>query len=67
MDNYLIISRDECGNYRIRAEYNGRRYPTLTMVFYSKRGAVKEYRRHHGLTGKRFTVIDWTREGRRSA
>ena len=63
MENYLIISRDECGNYRIRAEYQGRRYPALTMVFYSKRGAVKEYRRHSGLKHKPFIVIDWTRKG----
>ena len=61
MENYLIISRDECGNYRIRAEYNGRRYKPLTMVFYSKRGAIKEYRRYNGLTHKRLTVIDWTK------
>lgn len=63
MDNYLIISRDECNNYRIRAEYQGRRFPGLTMIFYSKRDAIKEYRRHHGLTRKPFTVIDQTRKG----
>ncbi len=63
MENYLIISRDECNNYRIRAEYQGRHYPVLTMVFYTKRGAVKEYRRHYNLTRKPFITIDWTREG----
>lgn len=61
MDNYLIIGQDECGNYRIRAEYNGRRYKQLVMMFYNKREAIKEYRRQMGLTRKPFIMVDWTK------
>ena len=62
MENYLIIGRDSCGNYRIRAEYNGRRYKQMTYVWYRKRDAIKEYRAQFGLKHKPFITVDWTKE-----
>lgn len=61
MDNYLIIGRDPCGNYTIRAEYQGRRYRQMTYVWYRKRDAVKEYREQFGLKHKPFITVDWTK------
>lgn len=61
MENYLIISRDECNNYRVRAEYQGRRFRQLTFMWYSKRDAIKAYREQFGLKHKPFITVDWTK------
>lgn len=62
MDNYLIISHfsgvDGSG-YRIRAEYNGERFPSMNYLWYSKRDAIRLYRERHGLKNKKFINVEW--------
>ena len=59
MDNYLYIRRDECGNYLIGAECDGRRIHTMRFMFYTKREAIRKFRQDNNLTGKHLIKIEY--------
>jgi len=61
MENYLYIGKDNCNNYVIRAEYDGKRFRHMTYIWYSKRNAIKAYRQQFNLERKRFITIDFTK------
>ena len=60
MINEIIIGKDDCGNYSIKAIYNGKFYGSkwnsaIRFIGYSKKEAEKCFREKFGLQNKRFT------------
>ena len=53
-DLYMFVRRTRSGEYDISSNF-GR---SILYIFYSKREAIKKYRKEHGLKGKHITTID---------
>ena len=54
----LVIDHNVFGGIRIRGHFNGNNYPLMDCTGYTKREAIRRYRRKYGGEGLHLNIIE---------